>query len=85
MVLATALFIAAVALSATNGTTLGRWIAVVVSFACYMGVFIADWHDELRLTRRLNNERALAHERAKIVGEFVHGAGGERDGRNDQV
>jgi hypothetical protein len=45
-IVATALFIAAVVLGAVNGTALGRWIAVVVAFACYLAVFVADWQDE---------------------------------------
>jgi hypothetical protein len=71
-IVATALFIAAVVLGAVNGTALGRWIAVVVAFACYLAVFVADWQDESVLRARIDGIRALSAERARIIGDFVH-------------
>jgi poly-beta-hydroxyalkanoate depolymerase len=59
--------------------TVLRWFALGFAFIGYAGVFVADWQDELRLRRHIANEQALSHERAKIIGDYVHRMGGSRN------
>jgi hypothetical protein len=81
-----ALFIVSTALWAIGNVlflsghfTVLRWFALGFAFIGYVGVFVADRQDELRLLRHIANEQALSHERAKIIGDYVHRMGGSRN------
>lgn len=58
------------------------FIFVVVAGTFFLSFLWLDWREDRALRRRLESEKALSRERAKIVGDFVHRAGkGTRDGR----